>query len=58
MGEISLGYTNQVILVAMALQCKNVQELCSEVTELESRNVLALFQKTMLKFSKACQLIY
>jgi hypothetical protein len=28
------------------------------VTELESRNVLALFQKTMLKFSKACQLIY
>jgi hypothetical protein len=42
----------------MGLQCKNVEELCKEVTDLDSRNVLAIFQKTMIKFSKICQKIY
>lgn len=58
LGDVNLGYTNQVILVAMSLQCKNVEDLCKEVPDLDSRNVLALFQKTMIKFSKVCQKIY
>ncbi len=58
LGDVSLGYTNQVILVAMGLQGKNVEELCKEVQDLDARNVLAIFQKTMIKFSKVAQQIY
>lgn len=58
LGDVSLGYINQVLLVGIGLQYKSIEEVCKEVNDLDTRNALAIFQKTMIKFNKISQRIF
>ena len=49
---INLGYTNQVILIGLGLQMKTFEEICKDIKDLEVKNALPVFQKTMVKFCK------
>jgi N-acetyltransferase 10 len=52
---MNLGYINQAILVGLGLQMKSFDEICKEIKDLEVRNALPLFQKTVIKFTKLIQ---
>jgi len=58
LGDVTMGYINQVLLVGIGLQHKSVEEVCKEVPDLDTRNALAIFQKTMIKFNKITQRIF
>jgi N-acetyltransferase 10 len=53
--RLNLGYINQAILVGLGLQMKSFDDICKEVSNLEVRNALPLFQKTLIKFTKLIQ---
>ena len=53
--SMNLGYINQAILVGIGLQMKTFDEICKEIKDLEVRNALPLFQKTVIKFTKLIQ---
>jgi N-acetyltransferase 10 len=53
--HINLGYINQAILVGVGLQMKSFDDICKEIKDLEVRNALPLFQKTVIKFTKLIQ---
>lgn len=55
---MNLGYINQAILVGLGLQMKSFDEICKDIKDLEVRNALPLFQKTMIKFTKLIQRCY
>jgi N-acetyltransferase 10 len=52
---MNLGYINQAILVGIGLQMKSFDDICKEIKDLEVRNALPLFQKTVIKFTKLIQ---
>jgi hypothetical protein len=55
---MNLGYINQAILVGLGLQMKSFEEICKDIKDLEVRNALPLFQKTIIKFTKLIQRCY
>ena len=56
--HMNLGYINQAILVGLGLQMKSFEEICKDIKDLEVRNALPLFQKTIIKFTKLIQRCY
>lgn len=56
--NLNLGYINQAILVGLGLQMKTFEEFCKEIKDLEVKNALPIFQKTMIKFSRLIDKCY
>lgn len=56
--NLNLGYVNQAILVGLGLQMKTFDEFCKELKDLEVKNALPIFQKTMIKFVRLIEKCY